>query len=282
MFPPYFSLSLSHNISVRKDMAQTTKDRQREAVIKWQDEQCDASLNYLITSMMGTIIKMFTKLKWARCEKDDLIMQGKVGVILAANKFCRDREGGMFSAIALFYIRDEMLKYANRVSSDFYVPDSRIAKKMRVKGLRMIERFVDAGCTTQDAIERVGDALDIDISYINDFLASKRTVSKDEVVFENGQSIDVIDDTIMGAETRHTHDQQSSTIDAAFENAGLTEREISILKMRYFSSEKGMTMVEISETDTVSRERIRQEIQIAQDKLKEYFDKKGLELRDFL
>ncbi|GAB4129325.1 MAG: sigma-70 family RNA polymerase sigma factor [Ignavibacteriales bacterium] len=187
----------------------------------------------------------------------DLINEGNLGLIKAANKFDETR-GFKFISYAVWWIRQSILQALAEQSRIVRLPLNRVGTLSKIgKAYSNLEQTFER----EPSVNEIAEELDMDTSDISETLkVSSRSVSM-EAPFKLGEEnrlIDVLideqqpspDDTLMSDSLRSEIDRVLST---------LNEREADVVKL-YFGlyEDHAYTLEEIGDKFHLTRERVRQ------------------------
>ena len=185
----------------------------------------------------------------------DLINEGNVGLIKAAEKFDETR-GFKFISYAVWWIRQSILQALAEQSRSIRLPLNQVGLLNRIS--KEVARF-EQQHERRPSDEELADALDVPVEKVSDALKqSGRQVSAD-APFVDGEDnclFDVLtnDDPIAD----HSLMDESLSTEIARSLATLTEREQEILQMFFGIGCREMTLEEIAEHFGLTRERVRQ------------------------
>ena len=189
---------------------------------------------------------------------DDLINEGNIGLIQAAERFDPER-GIRFVSYAIWWIRQAILKAIHENGSLIRVPVSRAGELSRIEQLRH-DGMTQTG--SEPRLAEIAEALAVDEGKLLTLIhAAQRTVSLD------GPVLDAEDAGSVGArlEDRSVPRPEETLVGASLKEelnsvlAGLSDREASILQDRFGLAEgKSTSLLEVARKHGLSKERVRQ------------------------
>ncbi len=226
---------------------------------------------------------MYVVRQFSRNEEDlvDLFDEGFIGLQKAIQKFDY-KKGNKFSTYAIWWIKRAILKYLQTTSRIIRIPVhlvSPVTKLSKLERKIMNEENIDT-VPRRMLAEKAKQELNIDYAKFNDLYPLIRNqVSFNELSTEE---IDQIENTVGSSITNELLEieeqkELEKTIEKLFRQL-LTDKECEIMYRRYGigKSSKKMTLQEIANEFSVSKERIRQIEKSAHIKLKTEYVQKTL------
>ena len=215
-----------------------------------------AALDRLITANLRFVVSVAKQYQNQGLALSDLINEGNVGLITAAQKFDETR-GFKFISYAVWWIRQSILQALAEQSRTVRVPLNQVGTANQVSKAQMKfeqehERHASA--------EELAAELDLPIEKVNQALKnSGRTVSVD-APFAEGEDNSLLDvlpnnDSPM-ADTSLNQESLAREVDRVLQQ--LNERDRDILKMFFGIGCQEMTLEEIGAKFDPTRERVRQ------------------------
>ena len=194
--------------------------------------------------------------KLTRANLRDLINEGNLGLIKAAEKFDETR-GFKFISYAVWWIRQSILQALAEQSRIVRLPLNQVGSLNKIS--KAFSKFEQEN-ERRPSPEELADELDIPVDKISDTLkVSGRHISVDApfVEGEDNSLLDVLvnDDSPM-ADRSLVNESLSREIDRALST--LTEREKEIIQMFFGIGTQEMTLEEIGDKFGLTRERVRQ------------------------
>ncbi len=249
-----------------------------DLALKWRDKKDEKALHELIQAHMRLVVSFAVKYKQYGLSLGDLIQEGNIGLMKAAQKFDPDR-GFRFSTYASWWIRasiqDFLLKHWSIV---------RIATTSKQKSLffslRRLKQKIngtDSGNIDYSMAENIASDLNISTSAVvnMDSRITQNDSSLNKKISEDGQDefLSLLEDenarpdNIVFAkdEINHKKDMVSTAIDS------LDERETQIINERHLS-ENPKTLEYLGKKLKISKERVRQIEKNAMNKMKSFIN----------
>jgi RNA polymerase sigma-32 factor len=241
-----------------------TPKRELELANAWRSHGYEAALRDLVGSHLRLVIKIARGFAGYGLPVGDLIAQGNVGLMQAAQKFEPER-GFRFATYAMWWIRAAIQEYILHSNSIVKMGTTAAQKKLFFK-LRQMKSRLDqheAGDLSPEAVEAIATALDVpqyDVVEMNRRM-SGADVSLNVTMMEDGETewLDRLVDEgptqdLVLAEADERAHRRKLLAEALTQ---LNEREREILVERRLRDEP-LTLEDLSRRFHVSRERIRQ------------------------
>jgi len=251
-----------------------TVEREQELAQAWRDHGDEAALRDLVGSHLRLVIKIARGFSGYGLPLSDLVAEGNVGLMQAAQKFEPER-GFRFATYAMWWIRAAIQEYILHSNSIVKMGTTAAQKKLFFNLRQMKGRLQqhEAGDLSPDAVETIASALDVpekDVIEMNRRM-SGADVSLNVTMMEDGETewLDRLVDEgptqdLVLAEADERAHRRKLLAEAL---AQLNERERAILVERRLRDEP-LTLEDLSRRFHVSRERIRQLEVRAVEKLK--------------
>lgn len=209
----------------------------------------------------------------------DLINEGNLGLIKAAERFDETR-GFKFISYAVWWIRQSILQALADQSRVVRLPLNRVGALNKIgKAVNQLEQQYERAPTADE----LADILDMSLYEVTDTIKiSGRHMSLDApfVHGEDSKLSDVMPNTNQPLPD-HSFHYESLKLDISRAMEDLEDREREILKLYYgLDREKSMTLEEIGDMFSLTRERVRQIKERAIRKLKH--SSKNKHLRAYL
>lgn len=222
----------------------------------------------LIESNLRLVVKIAHDFKGFGLPLADLVSEGNIGLMHAAEKFDPNK-GAKFSSYAAWWIKQSMRRALANQSNTIRVPVQSASKMAKVKAVR-IKLFEELGREPTNA--EIASYLDFSEKTVTELkLADTKTVSLHDLIQpgEDGEIKDLISDP-----SSMTPDAQMATIESVFRLIdlldSLDDRERQIIELRFgLRGQDPLTLEEVSAHIGRTRERVRQLQNQALLKLKE-------------
>jgi len=241
-------------------------EREQELARAWRDGDREA-LKQLVGSHLRLVVKIARGFTGYGLPLADLVAEGNVGLMQAAEKFDRDR-GFRFATYAMWWIRASIQEYILHSWSLVKMGTTAAQKKLffnlrKLKG-QMAE--LDQGDLPPEAVTKIATELDVpeaEVIEMNRRLAGGDN-SLNALMGGNGTDsdsewLDMLPDDAPSQETiigdRKELQQRRQMLDVALKKLNPRERDI-IFERRL--KDEPSTLEELSHRHAVSRERIRQ------------------------
>ena len=208
----------------------------------------EAAEEKIIEANMGLVYSVVNRMKNTRCETEDLIQIGSIGLIKAVKKFDFSYDV-KFSTYAVPMIIGEIKRF---LRDDGMIKISRGIKELAIKGKKTEERL-NKELKRAPTIKEVATELNVDeMTLLEAYEAMVMPASLQAGINDDGNGKDGLrlDEVIAGEDT------EEKIVDSVFIKEAmkqLTDRECRIIKERYF---KGRTQSEIAEEIGVSQVQI--------------------------
>ncbi len=275
---------------VRRTMAVPllSKDTEQTLALAWRDEGDEASLHKLIDAYGRLVVSTAAKFRNYGLPSSDLIQEGMMGLLHAANRFEPERDL-RFSTYASWWIRSSMQDFVLRNWSIVRTGTTSSQKSLFFNLRRLRSKIEEQSGQPLDAEgrEEIADTLGVSVAEVESMeqrlslaYESLNATLKDDSDMEQQ---DLLRDDRPDPEeaTLANLDGQArrSWIDGALDTLG--EREQIIIRERRLSDE-ALTLEELGQRFGVSKERVRQLEQRALSKLKAHVESQVADPRDLM
>lgn len=223
----------------------------------------------LINSNLRFVVSVAKKYAGQGMPLEDLINEGNIGLITALDKFEPDK-GYHFISYAVWWIRQSILKALSEKSRTVRLPLNRANELMVIQKARMSLLMNDN--THEPTMDELAAETGLDASLIKDLLQ----ISHEMISFDNPRSPesdsastlgDILEDPGKGPEELMVDKSLEEQVDKLL--TVLTDKERDIIKLRYgFDGKERLSLKEIGERYSLTKERIRQIEKKALDKLR--------------
>ena len=216
----------------------------------------EAALQKLITANLRFVVSVAKQYQNQGLSLSDLIDEGNLGLIKAAQKFDETR-GFKFISYAVWWIRQSILQAIAEQSRHVRVPLNKVGELNRVNKAQA--RF-EQEHERRASAEELAAELDLPIDRVSETLKyNGHTVSVD-APFSEGEDNSLLDvlpnnDTPM-ADATLNQESLATEVERVLEQLGSRERDI--VKMFFGIGCQEMTLEEIGEKFDLTRERVRQ------------------------
>lgn len=237
----------------RKDLITVDEEVELAQRIKKGDQ---AALDKLVSANLRFVVSVAKQYQNQGLSLPDLIDEGNLGLIKAAQKFDETR-GFKFISYAVWWIRQSILQALAEQSRIVRLPLNQVGSLNKIG--KALSRFEQENERRPSASE-LADELNVPVDKISDTMkVSGRHVSVDApfVDGEDNSLLDVLpnDDSPM-ADAELNQESLSKEVNRALEQ--LNPRERDILKMFFGIGCQEMTLEEIGAKFDLTRERVRQ------------------------
>lgn len=237
----------------RKDLITVDEEVELAQKIKQGDQ---AALDKLVSANLRFVVSVAKQYQNQGLSLPDLIDEGNLGLIKAAQKFDETR-GFKFISYAVWWIRQSILQALAEQSRIVRLPLNQVGSLNKIG--KALQRFEQENERRPSPAE-LAEQLDVPVEKIADTMkVSGRHVSVDApfVDGEDNSLLDVLpnEDSPM-ADSSLTQESLSKEVNRALEQ--LNPRECDILKMFFGIGCQEMTLEEIGAKFDLTRERVRQ------------------------
>jgi len=263
--PSYSTDRLDRNL-LRYAMRLPTLSAEEETGLTraWSAERDEAALQKLVSAHLRMVISQATRYRSYGLALSDLVQEGTVGLMQAAERFDPERQV-RFSTYAIWWIRAAIQDYVLRNWSVVRVGTTHAEKRLFFNLRRLRAKIAQSGVGTLNPEQAVilARELNVSLDVIEniDSRLSARDCSVNEPFGESGDGEwqDMLADERATPEEQVTADLDSRTRSrwlAAAMNE-LPDREQIIIRKRHLA-ENGATLEDLSHELGVSKERVRQ------------------------
>lgn len=233
-----------------------TREEEDDYARKAQKGQKHAK-NMLIKSNLRFVVSIAKKYQTNGISLLDLINEGNMGLIKAAEKFDPDK-GFHFISYAVWWIRQAIMLAISQKTSLIRIPLNRTADLQKIE---KVQTKLENELGREPTAQEISEDLDMDNEEINHL----RSITQDYVSLDATFG-DADDASILSMiEDEHADSPDKKVLDESLHNEltavleTLTNSEREILKMRFgLDGEKPMSLQQIGEKFNLSKERIRQ------------------------
>lgn len=267
---------------IRNSMNEPLLEREHELDLarRWRDKGDEAALHELVRSYTRLVVAMASRFRNYGLPMGDLIQEGNIGLMQAANRFEPEREV-RFSTYASWWIRSAIQDYILRNWS-IVRTGTTAAQKSLFFNMRRLRAKIEGKQAREgldeEGRQKIATELKVNLNDVRDMegrLAghdqslNARISEKSEDEWQNFLSDDRPnpEDVVIGMKDAQTRSQWLSNA-----LGELSDREQKIIRDRHLGYET-VTLEELGKQLGVSKERVRQLEQRAMDKLKDSLSK---------
>ncbi|MCX7677679.1 MAG: RNA polymerase sigma factor RpoD/SigA [Spirochaetes bacterium] len=217
----------------------------------------EAAKQKLIQANLRFVVSIAKKYQTSGISLLDLINEGNMGLIKAAEKFDPDR-GYHFISYAVWWIRQAIILAISQKTSLIRLPLNRTAD---IQKIEKVHAKLENKLGREPTPSEIAEELDMDDDEINHL----RSISQDFISLDanlgdadDASILSLVEDSRIESPDKKVLDE---SLQAALENvlSELTEAEREIIKMRFgLGGYKPMSLQQIGEEFNLSKERIRQ------------------------
>ena len=266
---------LSRYFSEIRSYPLLTKDQEHSLAENVRKNGCKDSLNELIESNLSFVVKVASEYRNLGLPFEDLLNEGNLGLIEAAHRYDASK-GTKFITYAIWWIRKSILKALSEHSTLVRVPTYQMKK---VRELREAENSLRRKLGRKPRRDEISERLERSLSKVDQVLQfSMREMSLDDKM---GRERDKpISDYLVDARSTNPESdliKRESNGLVAEAMRHLSDQERTVLAHRFgISSGPPLTLKEIGEMMSISRERVRQIECQAKRRLRKLFARKRL------
>jgi RNA polymerase sigma-32 factor len=251
-----------------------SRERELELAYKWRDQNDEIALHELVLASMRLVISTASKFRNYGLPMPDVVQEGTVGLMQAAERFEPEREV-RFSTYASWWVRSAMQDYILRNWSVVRTGTTAAQKALFFNFRRLRARIRDGGNGQLDDEGRNTIAKELSVN-VTDVVAMEIRLSGSDQslnarISPNGEDEwqDFLADETPSPEEVVTlaHDNKTRSVWLAQALGELTDREQVIIKERRLRDD-GRTLEELGRKLGISKERVRQIEHRALEKLK--------------
>jgi RNA polymerase primary sigma factor len=215
------------------------------------------ALEKLVRSNLRFVVSVAKKYQNLGMTLPDLIAEGNVGLVRAAQKF-DETKGVKFISYAVWWIRQAILKALAENSKTFRLPINRATtlNKISKKEAELTQKL-----GREPKPEEVAEAMEMDVDEVRKLMnVSRKSLSLDAPLFEGEEKTlfsYLSDDETLDPEEQTFESARQKEIRETLDS--LAPREAKIVKLYYgLDGNEPLTLREIGSIFNLSRERIRQ------------------------
>ncbi|KPQ07607.1 MAG: RNA polymerase sigma-32 factor [Rhodobacteraceae bacterium HLUCCA12] len=251
---------------IRASMAEEVLDAETETAlaIAWRDKRDEASLHRLIGAYKRLAVSFAGRFRRYDVPYDDLIQQGNLGLMRAAEKFDPEN-GARFSTYAAWWIRASMQDYVMRNWSLVRTGTNATQKKLFFHLRRVMQRHESEAGRNEPLSTRVARELQVPEDQVELMMGRMSGADLSLDAPQSGDEdggrtwVDALEDDAPDTEAsvlgRMEHDRRRRALYSAV--AALPERERRIVAARHLADDP-VTLSDLGAAMGISKERVRQ------------------------
>ena len=216
----------------------------------------DRALNRLVCANLRFVVSVAKQYQNQGLSLPDLINEGNVGLIKAAQKFDETR-GFKFISYAVWWIRQSILQALAEQSRIVRLPLNQVGSLNKIN--KAISKF-DQDFQRRPSAEELSKMLDIDVEKISESVSVNGRHTSLDAPFSDSEDNSLMD-VLTDADAPNTDsslNQESLSVEVDRALSQLSPRERDILKMFFGIGCQEMTLEEIALKFDLTRERVRQ------------------------
>ena len=232
---------------------------EEEAALSIRIHQGDkVALDKLVNANLRFVVSVAKQYQNKNLTLNDLINEGNIGLIRAAEKFDHTR-GFKFISYAVWWIRQSIMQAISENSRMVRMPLNRVSTLNRIK---RTAASLQQDLHREPTNEELSEIMEMEISEINKTLdGNMRQLSVDAPFSTDGEGslLDVLKDEGIEETDRAVNYMDSLQYEAQRTLSTLKPKDSSILKMFFgIGRENAMSLEQISDELGLTRERVRQ------------------------
>ena len=216
----------------------------------------DRALNRLVCAILRFVVSVAKQYQNQGLSLPDLINEGNVGLIKAAQKFDETR-GFKFISYAVWWIRQSILQALAEQSRIVRLPLNQVGSLNKIN--KAISKF-EQDFQRRPSAEELSKMLDIDVEKISESVSVNGRHTSLDAPFSDSEDNSLMD-VLTDADAPNTDsslNQESLSVEVDRALSQLSPRERDILKMFFGIGCQEMTLEEIALKFDLTRERVRQ------------------------
>lgn len=258
----------------REELLSVDEEVELAQRIRQGDER---ALNRLVCANLRFVVSVAKQYQNQGLSLPDLINEGNVGLIKAAQKFDETR-GFKFISYAVWWIRQSILQALAEQSRIVRLPLNQVGSLNKIN--KAISKF-EQDNQRKPSSEELSEILDIDVDKISESVSVNGRHTSLDAPFSDSEDNSLMD-VLTDADAPHTDsslNQESLSVEVDRALSQLHPRERDILKMFFGIGCQEMTLEEIALKFDLTRERVRQ---IKEKAIRRLKGQRSRHLRPFL
>lgn len=252
------------------------REEEQELARKWRDHQDQRALHTLINAYTRLVVAAATKFRHYGLPVSDLIQEGNIGLLQAANRFEPDRDI-RFSTYAAWWIKAAMQDYVLRNWSIVRTGTTAAQKSLFFNLRRLRAKIRDVQTEkglTSEGREKISKLLGVTVKEVEDMEGRMNGGDQSLNITFSDDSEDEVQNFLADHRPNPEEivigmkDAQSRSKWLAQALGTLTDREQRIIRERHLNYES-VTLEDLGKELGVSKERVRQIEARAMEKLKD-------------
>ncbi len=218
----------------------------------------EAALEKLVKANLRFVVSVAKQYQNKSLTLNDLINEGNLGLIKAAQKFDHTR-GFKFISYAVWWIRQSIMQALAEHSRLVRIPLNKVGSLNKInKAMAELEQKYNRAPTD----EELAEILEMDDKELKGTLSARTRHVSVDAPFAEGESnslLDVLEDGSIGSTDGDLEYTSSLQIETERSLATLDPREQQVLRMYFGIGEQtAISLEQIAETLNITRERVRQ------------------------
>lgn len=267
MAPPYASVERLDRKYIATAMEAPILERKHEADLarSWRESHDKDALDELITAHIRLVVRIASGFRGYGLPLADLIQEGNIGLLEAANRFDLDRQV-RFSTYATWWILAAIQEYVVRNASIVRIGTTPAQKSLFFNLRRLRAKLAESSGALMTDAERqaIADALGVPLAAVERMEAHlsrpDRSLNAPVGEDEDSEFLDMLADPGPTPEESVGDRLDRAARSACLQDAlsDLSPREREIIERRFLGEDSKSTLADIGERYGVTKERIRQ------------------------
>jgi RNA polymerase primary sigma factor len=214
--------------------------------------------NKLINSNLRFVVTIAKKYQGMGIPLTDLINEGNLGLISAAEKFDVDR-GYHFTSYAVWWIRQSILKDLKKKSRFIRLPVNQTSDLIHITKAR---KMLAGNISAENEVQEIAQMLNIKEHYIEDIMAiSREVVSLEKLVSSDAGTLPLGNSVIDNRYDAPEQAVMNKSLEADIQEllGTLSYKEAEIIRLHFgLGKQIPLSLQEIGERFNLTKERVRQ------------------------